>query len=118
MQARARHQRGQALHEFQRRHPDVRGAVAPRAFELQHDIPRSIALHPFVGDRGARDVAAQPFEFLALMGATAHPGMQAKAVRFGAQGRRGFLVPAGHGAQAQLDPLVMQSPYRCSPSLP
>ena len=66
---------GQALHKFQRRHPDVRGAVAPRAFELQHDIPRSIALHPFVSDRGARDVAAQPFEFLALMGATAHRGI-------------------------------------------
>ena len=48
VQARARHQRGQALQEFQRRHADVRGAVAPRALELQHDIPRSIALHPFV----------------------------------------------------------------------
>ena len=77
MQARSRHQRGQALHESQRRHLDVRGAVAPRAFELQHDIPRSIALHPFVGHRGARDVAAQAFEYLALMGATAHRGAQA-----------------------------------------
>jgi len=27
--------------------------------------------------------------------------VQAEAVRIGAQGRRGFLVPAGHGAQAQ-----------------
>ena len=71
MQARSRHQSGQALHEFQRRHPDVRGAVAPGAFQLQHDITSAIALHPFVGDRGARDVAAQPFEFLALMRAPA-----------------------------------------------
>ena len=70
MQARSRHQRGQALHEFQRRHLDVRGAVAPGALELQHDITSAIALESFVGDRGARDVAAQAFEFLALMRAT------------------------------------------------
>ena len=48
----------------------MRGAVAPGALELQHDITSAIALEPFVGDRGARDVAAQPFEFLALMRAT------------------------------------------------
>ena len=97
----ARHQRGQALHEFERRHLDVRGALAPRALELQHDITSAIALEPFVGDRGTRDVAAQAFEFLTLMRATAHPGMQAEAVRIGAQRPRGFLVPAGHRAQAQ-----------------
>ena len=33
--------------------------------------------------------------------ATAHPGMQAEAVRVGAQAHRGFLIPARHGAQAQ-----------------
>ena len=43
MQARARHQRGQALHEFQRRHLDVRGAVAPGALELKHDITSATA---------------------------------------------------------------------------
>ena len=53
VQARARHQRGQALHEFQGRHHDVRGAVARKALELQHDITRAIALEPLVGDRGA-----------------------------------------------------------------
>ena len=50
-------------------------AVAPRAFELQHDIASAIALQPLNGDRGARDVAAQAFEFLALMRPAAHPGM-------------------------------------------
>ena len=35
VQARARHQSRQALHEFQRRHADVRAAVVPGAFELQ-----------------------------------------------------------------------------------
>ena len=79
MQARTRHQRGQALHDFQRRHLDVRGAVTPGAFELQHDITRAIALEPFVGDRRAGDIAAQPFDLLALMRATAYPGMQAEA---------------------------------------
>lgn len=33
-----------------------------------------------------RRVAAQPFELLALMCATTHCGVQAKAVRIGAQG--------------------------------
>ena len=40
---RTRHQRGQALHEFQRRHLDVRSAVAPGALELQHDITSATA---------------------------------------------------------------------------
>ena len=84
VQARARHQRGQALHQFQRRHPDVRGAIAPGALQLRHDATRAILLEPFVGDRGARDVAAQAFEVLALMRPAAHPGMQAEAVRIGA----------------------------------
>ena len=43
MQARSRHQRGQAPHEFQRRHLDVRGAAAPGAFQLQHDITSATA---------------------------------------------------------------------------
>ena len=51
--------RGQALHEFQRRHDDMRGAVAVGALQLQHDIASPIALEPFVGDRGAGDIAAQ-----------------------------------------------------------
>ena len=55
----------------------VRGAVAPGAFQLRHDVTGTIARKTFVGDRGARDVAAQAFEFLTLMGATAYPSMQA-----------------------------------------
>ena len=66
MQARPRHQGGQALHELQGRHDDMDGAVAPRAFELQHELAGTGALEPFVGDRGAGDGAAQALEFLAL----------------------------------------------------
>ena len=62
---------------------------------------RAVALEPLVGDRGARNVAAQALEFLALMFPAAHPGMQAEAVRIGAQGRRVFFVPTGHRSQAQ-----------------
>jgi len=69
VQAWPRHQGGQALHAFQRGHLDVRGAVAPGAFQLQHDLAFAITL--------------EPFEFLALMRTTAHPGMQAEAVRLG-----------------------------------
>ena len=76
--------------------------VAPRAFELQHDIASAIALEPLNGDRRARDVAAQAFERLALMLPAAHPDMQAEAVRLGAQhSGAGFLVPTRHGSQAQ-----------------
>ena len=35
----------------------MRGAVASRAFELQHDVTGAVALEPFVGDRGPGDVA-------------------------------------------------------------
>ena len=59
----------------------MRGAVAPRALELQHDLACAIALEPLVGNRRAGDVAAQAFELLALMGATAYWRMQAETVR-------------------------------------
>ena len=94
MQTRARHQCGQAPHEFRRQHPDVRGAITPGALELQHNINHAIVVEPLVGNRRALDVATPPFEFLALMRATAHRGVRAKAVRIGAQDCCGFLVRA------------------------
>ena len=59
MQPGPRHQCGQALHELQRRHHDMRGAVAPGALELQHDLAGWIAFEPFVGNGRAGDIAAQ-----------------------------------------------------------
>jgi hypothetical protein len=47
------HQGGQALHEFQRRHDDMSGAVLERTLQLQHDIAGAVTLEPFVGDRRA-----------------------------------------------------------------
>ena len=55
------------------------GAVAPEALEPEHDLAHWIALEPLVGNRRAGDIAAQPFEFLALVGATAHCRMQASS---------------------------------------
>ena len=62
VQPRARHQGGQALHEFQRRHDDVGGAVAEGALQLQHDLAGAITLEPFIGNGEAGDIAAQAFE--------------------------------------------------------
>jgi crotonobetainyl-CoA:carnitine CoA-transferase CaiB-like acyl-CoA transferase len=54
-----RHQRRQPLHEFERRHHEVRGAVAPGGLELEHHLPGRVGLYALVGQSGARDVAAQ-----------------------------------------------------------
>ena len=119
MQAWARHQPGQALHEFERRHADMRCAVAPGAFELQNEVSRVIAAEPFLGDRRARNVAAQAFEFLVLMRAKTHPSVQAEAVRIGAQRQRVFLVPGGNCAQAQLQSAdVTSTPVSSLPMMP
>ena len=57
-QARPRHQRGEALHDLQRRHHDTSGAVAVGAFEPQHDLAGAVAFEPFVGNGRAGDGAA------------------------------------------------------------
>ncbi len=56
VQARARYQRGQALHELQRRHHDVGGTVAVGTVQLQHELAGAIALEPFVGYSRAGDI--------------------------------------------------------------
>ena len=82
------------LHILKRRHDDMRGAIPIGALQLQHDLAGAVTLESFVGNGGARDVAAQAFEFLALMGATTHRGVQAEAVRIGAQcWHGGFAAP-------------------------
>jgi hypothetical protein len=68
----ARYQRGQALHEFLRLHDDLGRTVAIGAFQLQHDLAFAIAAQALVRDRGAGDVAAQPFECFALVAGYAH----------------------------------------------
>ena len=82
----------QPLHELQRAHDQVRGAVAPRRLELELHLPGGVELHPFVGERRPRDVAAQLLQPLAVVGFHPHRGMQAEPVDVGAQrlARRGL----------------------------
>ena len=89
MEPRARHQRRQALHELQRLHDDMGGAVFVCTLELQDDLAGAITFEPFIGDGRAGDIAAQVFQLLALIGAPAHRRMQAKAVRVDTQLRGG-----------------------------
>ena len=85
VQPRPGHQRGQALHELQRRHHQVGGAVAPGCLQLQHHLPGGVSLHALVGQSGASDVAAQLLERLAVVGITSHGSVQAETVDVGAQ---------------------------------
>ncbi len=59
----------QALEEFQRAHHEMGGAIAVRGFELEDDLAGRGTAQAFVAQGRARDVATQPFEFLALLGA-------------------------------------------------
>ena len=84
VQPRPRHQRGQPLHELQRRHHQVRGAVAPGGLERDHHLTGGVGLYAFVGQRGARRVAAQLFQRFAVVGRATHSRAQAEAVAVGA----------------------------------
>ena len=46
MQARTRHQRGQALHEFQRRRDDVRGAVSVHSADTLGELAVKSGISP------------------------------------------------------------------------
>jgi len=100
-QPRARYECGQALHELGRRHHDMGGAVLVRAFELQHDINGAAKFESFVGNSGAGDVAAQLFEFVALIHGAAHLGVEAEPLFVGTALLRGLALVAGNGLQGQ-----------------
>jgi len=77
---------------------------------LEHDLSGGVGLHALVGQSGARDVAAQLLQRLAIIGAAAHGGMQghlllAKMTRY--LRSRGTALLAGEclgqsGAMSQL----------------
>lgn len=58
--ARRRHQGGQAGHQVERFEYHVRGAVTVRSFQAVPNIPLSCERQPHSRDRRARDIAAQP----------------------------------------------------------
>ena len=92
----------QALHELQRLHDDMGGAVFVRTLQLQHDLAGAVTFEPFVGDGRSGDIAAELLQFFTLIGAPAHRRMEAKAVRIDPQlwGRRPGL--ARQALQAQM----------------
>jgi hypothetical protein len=73
METRPRHQSRQALHELQRLHYDMGGAVFVRPVQLQYDLAGAVTLEPFVGDGRLGDVAAELLQFFTLIGAPAQP---------------------------------------------
>ena len=93
-------QRHQPLHEPQRRRHLVRGDVARGCLELQHALPGGVALHAFVGQRRAGDVATKLFQRLAVVRRAAHSGVQAETLHVGAQGLFELRLPRHH-AQAR-----------------
>jgi hypothetical protein len=82
----------------------VRGAVAPGCPELQHHLPSSVALHTFVGQGPAGDVAAQLLQRLALVGVAAHGGVQAESVHVCAQVLLEARLPRHSALQRQSRP--------------
>jgi len=86
-QAQPRYQRGEPLHEYQRRHSQMRGAVAPGCLEPEHHLPCGVGLH-------------------AIVGPAAHSGVQAEAVNVGAKRLFELRLP-GHGTLRR--PLLLAS---------
>ena len=75
VQPRSGHPRSQPLPELQRRHHQMRGAVAPRGLEPEHHLPGRVGLHALVGQSGARDAAAKLLQRLPVVGSAAHGGV-------------------------------------------
>lgn len=78
VQTRAGHQRRQPLHELQRRHDQMRGAVALGCLRLEHQLTGGVGLHALVGQGRPGDVAAQLLQRLPVVGCAAHGGVQLK----------------------------------------
>ncbi len=78
MEPGTRDERRHSLQEFQRGHHEMGGPIPVRGFELEDNLAGLGTAQAFVAQGRARDVAAQPFELLALLGPTAGVGMQAK----------------------------------------
>jgi hypothetical protein len=71
--------RCQPLHEYERRHHQVRGAIAPRRLELQLHLAGGVELNPFVRQRRSGDVAAQLLQPLAVVRINTQGRVQAVA---------------------------------------
>ncbi len=82
-------------------HRDVGGAIAVRAFELQHDVAGAVELELIIGDGGAGDIVAELLELVALIHGTAHFGVKAESLRVGTEFLGRLRIKTGDGLQAQ-----------------
>ncbi len=71
MEPGTRDEGGQALREFQRAHHEMGGPIPVRRFELEDDLAGWGTAQSFVAQGRPRNVAAQTFEGVPLLGATA-----------------------------------------------
>ena len=81
MEPGTRDQSGQALQKFQRRHHDMRGAIAVRGFELQDDVAVWWTSQPFVAKGGTGDVATEAFERGPLIGAAVYGKLPKRSIK-------------------------------------
>jgi hypothetical protein len=72
------------MHELQRAHHQVGGAVAPWCLELH--LAGGVEMYPLVGQRRPVDVTAQMFDPLAVVRLDPHGSVEAESVDVGAQG--------------------------------
>ena len=101
MESRTGNQRGESLHEFQRRHHDVGRAVSVGGLQREHHLPGAVECQPFIGDGGAGDVAAQMLKLLALLGGAAYLGVETEAVLVDTALWRGLHRLGRDGLEAQ-----------------
>ena len=73
------YQCSEASHEIQWFEDDVGGTVVPRSFERVANLAVCGERQPFLGHGGPGNVAAQAFEFVALIGFRRNPGMEGKS---------------------------------------
>ena len=64
---------------------NVRGVVTPGCLQPEHHMPGAVDLNTLVGQRRARDIAAQLLECLAVIGSAAHRRVQAETLLVGTQ---------------------------------
>ena len=59
------------------------GAVAPGGLQLDYYLPGIVDLYALIGQGRSGDVAAQPFQALALLGLSAHRRVQSETLFVG-----------------------------------
>ena len=104
---------GELLQQLDRLEEEMGGAIAPHCLELDEDAAVGAELDAVLGERGAEEVAAEPFEAGAVVGGDPDIGVEIEAIELGLAGAAGGGVTgvrlvaeaadAGAGPWAQRD---------------